>query len=693
MNLLNPALLSVLLPLLALPLVIHLLNRHFPKLFRFPSVELIKETMARRSQLHRWRHLILLLLRTAMLALLLLAFLKPVLPRFGSNAGGKGDRHVLIVFDHSLSMEHRGDGPSARDRALHEAGNLLGTLTPEDFVNVLLIGQPPASCFVEFSRNHGEARRFLERLKPGLTRGDVAAANALAARLISKAKTRAEVYYLSDFQRKNWSNADFSALPEGARLFFVDVGAKNRDNRAVLDVHSAQAQMLAGDTVPLEISLGNFAGQPFQDRITVVLDGRMSFDQDVFLAPWTSGKFTVPVVVGAPGLHRCEVRLPVDALEADNRYFLTLPALEKEEVLIISDEPPDKKGSAWFLKTALNPYDDLRGSLLPKIIPSRELTASRLAGVRKIFLTRLDRLDDAAAVAMAKSIFQGAGVIAFLDGTTDALNLSALETAMGPNTMPLRLVSQQSATNVAAGAQQVVRGDFKSRYLKLFRGATRQDLALLEVYDYWQARPTGAGQVLLAYADESPAMAAAGHGLGTLMLLNFSPGEFSSNLARQRLFPAWMQELVKVVSSDEAPPTAFTIGEILHTEVWKKDLRDADFLSPANQPVTVKRELNGERYAVSFAPEQLGFYTLGAPKLVQAFGVNASADESDLRPVDKELLPSQVGGKQQAFYVAGREDFEEAAQGRPMFQWFVLAAVAFLLLENGFQMLVRKAKA
>jgi hypothetical protein len=138
--------------------------------------------------------------------------------------------------------------------------------------------------------------------------------------------------------------------------------------------------------------------------------------------------------------------------------------------------------------------------------------------------------------------------------------------------MPLRLTQRRAATNVVSGAQQVVRGDFKSRYLKLFQGATRQDLALLEFYDYYQASATKAGGVLLAYADESPAMASLHHGLGTALLLNFSASEFSSNLARQRIFPAWMQELARRSLPTNRRPGTIP-GETLHTEVWRSEMR------------------------------------------------------------------------------------------------------------------------
>ena len=103
---------------------------------------------------------------------------------------------------------------------------------------------------------------------------------------------------------------------------------------------------------------------------------------------------------------------------------------------------------------------------------------------------------------------------------------------------------------------------------------------MLEFYDYYQAGATGAGGVLLQYGDESPAMASLHHGLGTVLLLNFSAGEFSSNLARQRIFPAWMQDLVKTLATAEPPPSSYTVGEPLQAEVWRSEMHD-EVISPA----------------------------------------------------------------------------------------------------------------
>ena len=86
MTFLNTAILGSCVAAVTMPLVIHLLNKQFPMLFEFSSITLLRETMAQRSRLYKWRHRILMAMRTLFLILLLLAFLKPVLPRIsGSN--------------------------------------------------------------------------------------------------------------------------------------------------------------------------------------------------------------------------------------------------------------------------------------------------------------------------------------------------------------------------------------------------------------------------------------------------------------------------------------------------------------------------------------------------------------------------------------------------------------------------------
>lgn len=691
MSFLNSALLPGLVLLVGLPLLIHLLNLQFPRLFEFSSIKHIRETIAQRSRIFRWRHLLLLLLRTAFLLLLLFAFLRPLLPRFGSAADQAAGRAVVIVLDHSLSMEHKGGGVSSRQRAETEADKILATLGSDDTVNVITAGQAAKSCFFELSRNHNEAKRFVTELKAGLARADFTQANKLAARLLAKDASRPEIYYLSDFQRRNWANVDFTSLPPHARLFFVDVAPPKPDNRAILGASINQSQVLAGDTVTLEIEVGNFRDQPMQEPLKVVLDARTSFEKEVSVAPWSTAKVTLPVPPGGPGLHLCEISLAPDDLALDDHYFLSIPVMEKEGILIVSDVPDPEKDAVLFLKTALNPYENLAGSLLPEHVSAAGVTSAKLAAVRKIFFTRAGRLNESAAKLVADFIFHGGGVVYFLDGENDAANLAALEKAVAAP-LPLKLGNRRVAKNVGTGAQQIIKGDFKSRYLRLFRGANRQNLALLEFYDLYDAGSTGAGNVLLTYADDTPAMASLNHGLGTMIFLNFSVSEFSSNLARQRIFPAWMQEIVKNITSDEPLPSSSLIGEPIADEVWKNEVEKSPLRKPSGELLEVKTEPMGERVGLSFVPDELGFYLMRGGRLLHAYAVNPPPDESDLRPIDRALLPEQLGEKgQKGFFVNGRQDFDDLILGKPIFHWFILAAVAMLVIELAFQLFLQRA--
>ena len=689
MSFLSLAIFGVLLPALAVPLGIHLLNRGLPKVLKFPSIDLLKETVARSSRIYRWRHYILMALRFLFLLMLLLAFMRPVLKRYGNDPANVHQREVLIMLDHTASMEHTGDGATSRERGIHEAERLLDSLAPSDKVNILLLESVPASCFVDFSADHQGALRFLGRIKPGLTACRINTALAMATTLLGKTASQSELYIISDFQRKTWANANFETLPR-TKLFFVDVGPKRSGNRAVVNARVPQAQLLAGDTVPVEFTAANYSAEEFSGVVSVLVDGRASTSQEAVIPPWSEVKQTVPVAVGGSGVHLVQIKLPSDSLNTDNSYHLSVQVQEKEPVLIISDAIEPRTSGAEFIRIALNPFEHQAGSLLPQLAGSGQLSPGGLAGTRKVFLTHVKALDEAACKSMAQHLFQGGGVVYFLDGPADAQNLVKLEEALGSGVMPLKLTRYQSATNVVSGAQQVVRGDFKSPYLKLFQGPARQDLALLDFYDYYQASATAAGGVLLTYADESPAMAVVHHGLGTLLLMNFSPAEMSSNLARQRLFPAWIQELVKAITASEAAPGAGIIGEPLTTEVWRSEIRNDAFRNPAGTAVTAKLALQGDRCSVTFNPDQPGFYTLGTPRPIYAFGINPSPEESDLRPLEKAALPKDFVPDQETHFVSGYEDFAEISKGKPVFHWMLLAGMLFLVTETAFQYALRK---
>ena len=687
----NAGLLAALVPLLAAPIVIHFLNKRLPRRFPFSSVEHLRKTAAERSRLYRWRHRILALVRTLFLALLLLVFLRPVLDRFGNAARPEGQRRILLLVDTSASMEYRKAGLSARARARIEADKILELLENDDRANVVAVGHAPTLCFTAFSPDRDGARRFLETLPAGIGKADFNLANATAARLLeAESGPAAEIYYLSDFQRKNWSHVDFEAVRGKARLFFVDLAEPDAANHGILGAEVLPSHILAGDSVPIEVTVGNFSPAPLRDTLTLRVDDRVQLQQPVDVGPWSSARVIVPVPAGDPGRHVCDIRLPRDELAEDDRWALVYAVSEKEEIVTLSADPDPTKDPVRYLHTALNPFPGLAGSLLPRHVPTARLDAAALAGARKLFVTRSGVLDDAGARVVAGYLQHGGSVVWFLDDEQDAANLERLEQAAGAPFLPLRVGPLRRSEKVGIGFQQIATGDFQSRWLRLFKGSLRQQLGGLEFYDVHSAGGTDQGRVILRFGDETPAMAVAEHGLGTLLLMNLSVSEFSSNLARQRIFPAWIQDLVKQLDVSQPAAASFVAGQSIEAEVWKDDLRRHSVRSPSGRIVETVEEPMGDRSRIRFPADELGFYALAGARDTHRWAVNVDPVESDLRPVDRAQLPVPDDQASDAAFVAGHADYRQVAQGRPVLHWFLFAALAVLGLELLLQLSFRR---
>src|SRR5215831_10187132 len=84
----------------AVPVVLHLLERHTERRVRFAAVALLKDAPVEHAARQRLRQWLLLALRVAALILLAVVFARP----FFSAASARGGRLTVIALDTSLSM-------------------------------------------------------------------------------------------------------------------------------------------------------------------------------------------------------------------------------------------------------------------------------------------------------------------------------------------------------------------------------------------------------------------------------------------------------------------------------------------------------------------------------------------------------------------------------------------------------------
>ena len=83
---------------LAIPVLIHLIQRERKNVVQFPSLMFLNRIPYQSVQRRRIRHWMLLLMRLAALALIVLAFARPFFRRTDVAAGGAGAREVVMRF-------------------------------------------------------------------------------------------------------------------------------------------------------------------------------------------------------------------------------------------------------------------------------------------------------------------------------------------------------------------------------------------------------------------------------------------------------------------------------------------------------------------------------------------------------------------------------------------------------------------
>src|SRR5262245_27346948 len=143
-TLLNAALLFGL-AAVAIPPIIHLLNRKRFDVVRWGAMQFLQVSERTRRRVFL-AELLLMLLRMALIAVLVLALAAPAETAGWLSAfGRRGQRDVVLVFDGSYSMAYAGpDGP-AHDAARTWALGLLDELSPGDGVAVLQAKQQVAA--------------------------------------------------------------------------------------------------------------------------------------------------------------------------------------------------------------------------------------------------------------------------------------------------------------------------------------------------------------------------------------------------------------------------------------------------------------------------------------------------------------------------------------------------------------------
>jgi Aerotolerance regulator N-terminal len=364
--------------LVGLPVLLHLIMKQEPKRLPFPAFRFLKQRRQINQRKIRLRHLLLLLLRMGLIALICLSLWQPTTLSEGFSLRGGRPIAVVVVVDSSPSMGYvlaadRSGLTEARQRRLkllEEPAEGAWTCLDEarGCALEMLEDLPSGSRIVVLdTADRGEPiwsadlsaarQRIRDIKKPRANSQPVTRVLEAAYSVLSRADTELEpgqepfprlLAVFSDRTVVSWDvnraaelqSARDRVPPPNIYHVYVDVGVDKPVNTAITAIDFKPQLIPANQPVVIAVTVESTTSSPDGNILWFSVDGDEPQRRPV--TPGVDRPITVQFRKEGlkPGLHHAKLALVTsDALPFDNEKFVTFRVREPRRVLALVDMP------------------------------------------------------------------------------------------------------------------------------------------------------------------------------------------------------------------------------------------------------------------------------------------------------------------------------------------------------------------
>jgi hypothetical protein len=689
-----PSLLWIGLPLVGVPVLIHLINLRRQQRIRWAAMQFL---LVSEKQNRRWilfKQLLLLAARMTAVAVLVLMLAHLVVRNEWLRLLGSGTTHHILLIDDSYSVTDRWENTSAFEEAKRAVQSIVDqAYRQSDTQLITLLRFSEAARLSAGAQPEVFAQRIDDTFRsklPALLAGweasqtDVGPADALKAvpRLPLSDDQQSHILYLiSDFRTRQFGSAtEVRKLLEDMgqqinQIHLVRCVQQTHANLAITALAPESGVRAAGVETWMNVTVVNYGNAPARGVI-------VQFQQDGDALPALpledipphqelSKKFRVQFT--GVGAHSLSAAIGADAVEVDNRRYFACQLPAAQPVLII-DGSQDGRGGRQ-LSLALDPGGNTHTGWSPHLEPASYLTRSDdLANQAAVCLLDVSRLTDDELTAIEGYVRGGGGAAFFVGSQTnrDFYNDRLYHNGEGLFPVPLTLPTQLPNSQHEA-APDVSISDHP--LFHVLAGRRNGFLPLLSV-DYYYAVPAdwspptdGSTNVIARLRNDAPLVVEKKFGDGRVVaqLTRLSTGDTPlgrwSNWSLNPVFPVLANELVGFLSANRRSDAVYQVGDDLVVSVPEAQYEPTfRFFIPGSGAAktqiaidaTSARGLltaklphvaNSGVYEVQLQPHE------GAPER-RAFAVNVPAGEGDLQTVEREDLTRQLAGVAYQFHDA-----------------------------------------
>ena len=370
-----------LIPLAAIPILLHLLTLHRLKTVELSTFRFLFDSYVQQRRQIKFLEAILAALRTLFLLLLVLVVARPVVKHWSALFGSGAGRDVIMIVDCSASMNARTAGMTSIDRARSTALAVAERLSTDDRLTLVRLTSRAEVVFSRFSSDTEAIREKIESLSATPSRANLYTAISDLFGTGAYRKPGQTVYLFTDCQSTAWREVKDQGLtqivPAETHFLVVNVGSSvPLANRAVVGEAPRESRVIVGlpvmlrprvvnhsKTEPAEVTVGVVVNEREIDRVTIGLKPGEFVSRDVVYTP------------REPGIERCRFEISGDPFPDDDAFLFTLNVVPAIKILVINGAPSKDplESEALFLLTALQSQPERLNAAAPSIQPVAEL--------------------------------------------------------------------------------------------------------------------------------------------------------------------------------------------------------------------------------------------------------------------------------------------------------------------------------
>ena len=695
----------------AIPIIIHLLSLRKLRTIEFSSLRFLKELQKSRMRRVRIRQILLLVIRTLLIAALVFAFSRPALRGSVAMAtGGRAATTMVVLLDDSPSMELRNErGPlftQARDIAsrvmmLAKDGDrvLLQTFSGTRNVTPLtpLAGASPALVALEHTTTSAMTVPLIEAL-------------AAVRRVVDESKdANREVYIITDGQASQLFGEhprldSSAAFDPNVRFFYMQVNARQRENAGVLSVVPKTQVFARNKPVTFQAVVRNFGEIPLHNSVmSVYLEGSRVAQQSLEIPPGGSVSPPFTLIPKHGGISDGYVQLEDDQLEIDNRRFFVFNVPENITVYMYGETPQDTK--LPFLALTLGGDTSVAGLYTVRRDLEDRLPSADLSLCDVLVLSGIKDLSSPEAARIQQFVRAGGGLVVFPGKETDFKTYNeGLLPGLGippALSVPAGVPKGEKGEGISLSfdridfAHPVFSGLFEQPFGRKYQPPAVESPRILAAFE---PRSGERGHVIIGLSDGGEFLTEYPVGAGRVFFFAVDGGLIWSNFPVTGLFAPLLHRAMLYLTAQQQSSPAFVVGQKVGLAGKAGSIASSDvyyFQSPTGIQ---------ERVAPRFLPSlgmvqgetghsgEIGVYRFmrtredsPTPQLIQGAAVNVSPAESDLRAADGAELAgfwAVAGVLQGQVHLPGNDQPVEEIVQQSRFGvelWKYLVAFAILL--------------